>query len=66
MINLIFIDKIIQYLLQMVLKSLIVNNESFYNSGEAIEITAQYLIKLREFDEKARLTIAVVNAKSKV
>jgi hypothetical protein len=29
----------------MVLKSLIVNNESFYNSGEAIEITAQYFNK---------------------
>jgi hypothetical protein len=49
----------------MVLKSLIVNNESFYNSGEAIEITAQYFNKNYEFDEKARLTIAVVNAKSK-
>lgn len=61
-----FIDKIIQYLASNgSKKSLIVNHESFYNSGEAIEITAQYFNKNYEFDEKARLTIAVVNAKSK-
>jgi hypothetical protein len=62
----IFIDKIIQYLASnSAKKSLVVNHESFYNSGDAIEITAQYFNKNYEFDEKARLTIAVVNTKSK-
>lgn len=62
----IFIDKIIQYLASNgSKKSLVVNHESFYNSGEAIEITAQYFNKNYEFDEKARLTIAVVNSKTK-
>lgn len=62
----IFIDKTIQFLASNnSKKSLIVNHESFYNSGEAIEITAQYFNKNYEFDENARLTIAVVNADSK-
>ncbi|MFY7958153.1 MAG: hypothetical protein ACOVNT_08540, partial [Flavobacterium macrobrachii] len=46
-------------------KSLVVNHERFYNSGEAIEITAQYFNKNYELDEKARLTITVTNAKTK-
>lgn len=56
----IFIDKTIQYLAtNSKRKSLTVNNESFYNSGEPIAITAQYFNKNYEFDENARLTIVV-------
>ncbi|MBA0883845.1 hypothetical protein [Flavobacterium undicola] len=62
----IFIDKIIQFLAtNNAKKSLVVNHESFYNSGDAIEITAQYFNKNYEFDEKAHLTIALVNSKTK-
>lgn len=62
----VFIDKIIQFLASNnAKKSLIVNHESFYNSGETIEITAQYFNKNYEFDEKARLTISVVNKKTR-
>lgn len=62
----VFINKIIQYLASNnAKKSLVVNHESFYNSGEAIEITAQYFNKNYDFDEKARLTIAVTNVKTK-
>jgi hypothetical protein len=62
----IFIDKIIQFLASnSAKKSLVVNHENFYNSGDAIEITAQYFNKNYEFDEKARLTIAIINSKTK-
>ena len=62
----IFIDKIIQFLASNnSKKSLVVEHESFYNSGETIEITAQFFNKNYEFDEKARLTIAVTNTKTK-
>jgi hypothetical protein len=62
----IFIDKIIQFLASNnTKKALVVNHENFYNSGEAIEISAQYFNKNYEFDEKARLTISVTNIKSK-
>lgn len=62
----IFIDKIIQFLASNdSKKSLVVNHESFYNSGEAIEILASYFNKNYEFDEKARLTISVTNTKTK-
>ena len=62
----IFIDKIIQFLaLNNSKKSLVVEHESFYNSGEAIEITAQFFNKNYEFDEKARLTISLTNTKTK-
>jgi len=62
----IFIDKIIQYLASTTSKkSLAVTHESFYNSGEEIIINAQYFNKNYEFDEKARLTISVVNAVTK-
>ena len=62
----IFIDKIIQFLASSnSKKSLVVEHESFYNSGDAIEISAQYFNKNYEFDEKARLTIAVTNTKTK-
>jgi len=62
----VFIDKTIQFLASNnSKKSLIVNHESFYNSGEAIEISAQYFNKNYEFDENARLNISVINAGSK-
>lgn len=62
----VFVDKIIQFLsTNNARKSLVVNHENFYNSGDAIEITAQYFNKNYEFDEKARLTISVVNTKTK-
>jgi len=62
----IFADKIIQYLASdNVRKSLVVNHESFYNSGDAISITAQFFNKNYEFDEKARLSITVTNKKTK-
>ena len=58
----VFVDKIIQYLASNnSKKSLVVNHESFYNSGDALEITAQFFNKNYEFDEKARLTISVTN-----
>jgi hypothetical protein len=62
----VFIDKLIQFLASNNSKKyLVVNHESFYNSGEAIEITAQYFNKNYEFDEKARLTISITNIKTK-
>jgi hypothetical protein len=62
----VFIDKTIQYLAtNNSKKSLIVNHERFYNSGDALEITAQYFNKNYELDEKARLTIVVTNTKTK-
>ena len=58
----IFVDKIVQYLATTSSrKSLVVEHESFYNSGDALIISAQYFNKNYEFDEKARLTIAVKN-----
>lgn len=62
----VFVDKIVQFLASNdSKKSLVVNHESFYNSGEAIEILASYFNKNYEFDEKARLTISVTNTKTK-
>jgi hypothetical protein len=62
----VFTDKIIQFLATLTSKkSLVVTHESFYNSGEAISINAQYFNKNYEFDEKARLTITVTNATTK-
>ena len=62
----VFVDKIIQFLASNnSKKSLVVNHKNFYNSGEAIEISAQYFNKNYEFDEKARLTISVTNTKTK-
>ncbi|SCY08915.1 hypothetical protein [Flavobacterium caeni] len=58
----VFIDKIIQFLASNnARKSLVVNHESFYNSGEAIEITAQFFNKNYEFDEKAQLSISLTH-----
>lgn len=57
-----FVDKIIQYLAtNSDRKSLLVQYESFYNSGETIEISAQYFNKNYEFDENAELSIALKN-----
>ncbi len=62
----VFIDKTIQFLASNASKkSLVVNQEGYYNSGDAIEISAQYFNKNYEFDEKARLNITVVNKNSK-
>ena len=62
----IFIDKTIQFLSSNdTKKSLIVNHERFYNSGDLLEITAQYFNKNYEFDEKARLSITVGNKENK-
>ena len=62
----IFIDKVIQFLSTTAgKKSLVVEHERFYNFGEGIEISAQYFNKNYEFDEKARLTIAVTNSTTK-
>ena len=61
-----FIDKTIQFLASNnSKKSLVVNHESFYNSGDALEITAQFFNKNYELDEKARLTISVTNKDTK-
>ena len=63
----VFIDKIIQYLASnTVKKSLVVEHELFYNSGDKIEINAQYFNKNFEFDEKARLSITIENSQTKV
>lgn len=60
-----FSDKIIQYLAtNSAKKSLVVNHESFYNSGENIEISAQYFNKNYEFEENAHLTIQLKNKKT--
>ena len=62
----IFLDKTIQFLASNnSKKSLVVGHESFYNSGDDIEITAQYFNKNYEFDDKARLTISVTNKLNK-
>lgn len=62
----VFVDKIIQFLASNdSRKSLVVNHENFYNSGEPIAISTQYFNKNYEFDENARLTILVTNTKTK-
>ena len=61
----VFIDKAIQFLASnSKRKSLVVNHESFYNSGEVIPVTAQYFNKNYEFDQNARLTIELKNKKT--
>ena len=60
-----FLDKTIQFLASNTKKkSLVVNHESFYNSGENIVISAQYFNKNYEFDENALLTILLKNKSS--
>lgn len=61
-----FIDKIIQFLASnSSKKSLVVEHEQFYNSGDNIVISAQYFNKNQEFDEKARLNISILNIQTK-
>ncbi|MBQ0908729.1 hypothetical protein KBJ98_08455 [Flavobacterium sp. F-328] len=61
-----FIDKIIQYLgSKAAKKPLVVDHERFYNAGESIVISAQYFNKNYEADDKARLTISLLNKKTK-
>lgn len=62
-----FIDKIIQYLsTNSAKKSLLVEHESFYNSGETIEIFAQYFNKSYELEENANLSINLTNKNTKL
>lgn len=62
----VFVDKTIQFLASnSSKKSLVVNHESFYNSGEEIEINAQYFNKNYEFDENARLSVSLTNKTTK-
>jgi hypothetical protein len=62
----VFVDKTIQFLASSnARKNLVVTHQNFYNSGDAIEISAQYFNKNYEFDEKARLTITAVNKNTK-
>lgn len=62
----IFTDKIIQFLSSKNnKKKLIVTHENFYNSGDDIEINAQFFNKNFEFDEKAKLSISVINQETK-
>jgi hypothetical protein len=57
-----FMDKIVQFLTTNISKkSLVVTHESFYNSGEPIEIAAQFFNKNYEFDENAKLAINLQN-----
>lgn len=61
-----FLDKVVQFLATNDKKrSLVVNHESFYNAGDAIEITAQFFNKNYEFDDKARLTLSLTNKETK-
>lgn len=61
-----FMDKTIQYLVSNdAKKSLVVNHESFYNTGENINIKAQYFNKNYELDEDALLEITLVNKATK-
>ncbi len=61
-----FLDKTIQYLaINNTRKSLDVYHESFYNSGDAIEISAQFFNKNYEFDDNARLTITATDRVTK-
>lgn len=62
-----FLDKIVQYLITKdSKKSLVVTHENFYNSGDLIEINAQYFDKNFEFSDKANLSITVTNVQNKV
>ncbi len=62
----VFIDKIIQFLVSNnSKKSLVVTHERFYNSGEPLEITAQYFNKNYEFDDRARLSATITNKNTK-
>jgi hypothetical protein len=60
------LDKIIQYLASNQKRnSLVVDAEAFYNTGDPIQINAQFFNKNFEFDEKAKLAISVTNRDTK-
>jgi hypothetical protein len=62
----VFIDKTIQFLVSNDRKkNLVVTHDNFYNSGDAIEVNAQFFNRNYEFDENARLNVTVVNKKTK-
>lgn len=62
----VFIDKIIQFLASNTnKKSLVVEHEKFYTTGDNVTIRAQYFNKNYDFDEKARVTISVTNKQAK-
>lgn len=62
----VFIDKTIQYLVSNdTKKSLVVEHENFYKTGENISIKAQYFNKNYEFDADALLEITLVNKATK-
>lgn len=61
-----FLDKIVQYLsTKETKKALVVTHENFYNSGDLIEIDAQFFDKNFEFSDKANLSITVTNIQNK-
>lgn len=61
-----FIDKAVQYLSSdNSKKSLAVSHESFFNSGETVEISAQYFDKNYEFDPNARLNVTLTHRTTK-
>ena len=61
-----FMDKTIQYLISNDFKkSLVVQHENFYNTGENISIKAQYFNKNYEFDADALLEITLINQSTK-
>ncbi|MEQ3689909.1 MAG: hypothetical protein ABNG98_00165 [Flavobacterium sp.] len=61
-----FMDKTIQYLISNdAKKSLVVQHENFYNTGENISIKAQYFNKNYEFDADALLEITLINQSTK-
>jgi hypothetical protein len=62
----VFMDKTMQYLAtNNSKKALVVSHENYYNSGDAIEISAQYFNKNYELDQNAALSISITNAVSK-
>lgn len=59
-------DKIMQFLITDATRNnLTVTADHFYNLSERIEISAAYFNKNYEFDDKAQLTIQLVNSKTK-
>lgn len=61
------IDKVVQYLSSNQKRNaLVVDAAPFYNMGDPVQINAQFFNKNFEFDEKAKLSIAVTNRETKV
>ena len=62
----VFTDKIIQFLsTKNNKKRLVVTHENFYNSGDIIEINAQFFNKNFEFDQDAKISATVTNLSTK-